>query len=369
MAVFADLGTPRPKVLEKGTTLVVQMYRNGEELRLGFHDHGTGKVVEQCGPERRVHASYVALLASERFGDLRRWAQTQSMLLRESLVGIDPKHGGIDISGTLAETHDELDVAQLDEFLSVPALSDRSVQVMLIDGPAGIGKTKFIEMIALSRALRYAQSGRPLLLHVQSRGRVLSYLQDLMAFSLQRLRLTVTFDQLPVLARHGLVTLAIDGFDELGDPNGYDLAWGQFNDTIAEVRGQSTVILAGRETFIGLERLKQALPALEQQDVVRSLTLQPPSTQEATRWLRRKGWAQKDVGEISDLLDAGNRRHVMGVFCDAGGLRAESRNGRHSARCRRNHPDRSGVKDGYRRGSAEIRGNGNAETATRTSRP
>ena len=206
----------------------------------------------------------------------------------------------------LAETHVELGVAQLDEDLSAPAPSDRSVQVMLIDGPAGIGKTKFIEMIALSRAQRYAQSGRPLLLHVQSRGRVLSYLQDLMAFSLQRLRLTVTFDQLPVLARHGLVTLAIDGFDELGDPNGYDLAWGQFNDTIAQVRGQSTVILAGRETFIGLERLKRALPALEQQDIVRSLTLQPPSTKGATRWLRRKGWPQRDVGEVSGLLDAGS---------------------------------------------------------------
>ena len=306
MAVFADLGTPRPKVLEKGTTLIVQMYRNGNELRLGFHDHGAGKVVEQYGRERRVHASYVALLASERFGDLRRWAQTQSMLLRESLVGIDPKHGGIEISGTLAETDDELDVSQLDEFLSVPVSSDSSVQVMLLDGPAGIGKTKFIEMIALSRALHYAQSGRPLLLHVQSRGRVLSYLQDLMAFSLQRLRLMVTFDQLPVLARHGLVTLAIDGFDELGDPNGYDLAWGQFNDTLTQVRGQSTVILAGRETFIGLERLKQALPALEQQDTVRSLTLQPPSTRVATRWLRRKGWAQKDIAEISGLLDAGS---------------------------------------------------------------
>ena len=305
MAVFADLGTPRPKIQEKGTMLVVQMHRNGEEVRLGFHDRGAGKVVEQCDGERRVHASYAALLASERFGDLRRWARTQSMLLRESLEGIDPDQGGIEIVGTLAETYDELGVAQLDDLLSAPGL-DGSVQVLLIDGPAGIGKTKFIEMIALSRAIHYARSGRPLLLHVQSRGRVLSHLQDLMAFSLQRLRLTVTYDQLPVLARHGLVTLTIDGFDELGDPSGYDLAWGQFNDTIAQVRGHSTIVLAGRETFIGVERLKQALPALEQQDTVRSLTLQPPSTKEAMRWLGRKGWAKKEVGDISGLLDAGS---------------------------------------------------------------
>ena len=46
---------------------------------------------------------------------------------------------------------------------------------------------------------------------------MLTFLQDLIAFSLQRLRLLVTYDQIPVLVRHGLVTLSIDGFDELGD--------------------------------------------------------------------------------------------------------------------------------------------------------
>ena len=60
----------------------------------------------------------------------------------------------------------------------------------------------------------------------------MTFLQDLIAFSLQTLRLNVTYDQVPVLARHGLVSIAIDGFDELGDPNGYDLAWGQVNDLI-----------------------------------------------------------------------------------------------------------------------------------------
>jgi hypothetical protein len=80
---------------------------------------------------------------------------------------------------------------------------------------------------------------------------MLQNITDLMAFSLQTLRLSVTYDQVPVLVRHGLVTLAIDGFDELGDPNGYDLAWAQVNDLVVEARGQGQIILAGRETFIG----------------------------------------------------------------------------------------------------------------------
>ena len=72
----------------------------------------------------------------------------------------------------------------------------------------------------------------------------------------------MTFDQLPVLVRHGLVTLAIDGFDELGDPNGYDLAWGQVNELVTQIRGKGTLILAGRETFIGRERVSKQITSL-----------------------------------------------------------------------------------------------------------
>ena len=132
-----------------------------------------------------------------------------------------------------AETQ-PLDINALDDHLLPRDCDEPSVRVMLIDGPAGIGKTKLIEFLTASRADRFRTTGRPLVLHVQSRGRVLTFLQDLIAFSLQRLRLEVTFDQLPVLVRHGLVTLAIDGFDELGDPNGYDLAWGQVNEPLAK---------------------------------------------------------------------------------------------------------------------------------------
>ena len=302
MAVFADLGTELPEVRQTGKQLVVTMFRNGEEISLGFHNLGNGKVVERCGTDRRTHASYNALLASERFGDLRRWASTQSMLLRETLAGMEPKTR-INIRGKLAPDHPPLDLQETDDLLSAPAPRD-STKVLLIDGPAGIGKTKFIEMIALARAQTYTKSRRPLVLHVQSRGRVLSHLLDLMAFSLQRLRRSVTFDQLPILARHGLVTLAIDGFDELGDPNGYDLAWGQVNEMISQLRGQGTLILAGRETFIGLNRLQDALTELRQNDIVDGLTLQPPSTEEAERWLRgQKSWRKKDIKDISGLLE------------------------------------------------------------------
>ena len=179
----------------------------------------------------------------------------------------------------------------------------------MIDGPAGIGKTKFIELLALERARHFTSRQRPLVLHVQSRGRVLTFLQDLIAFSLQTLRLRVTYDQLPILVRHGLVSLAIDGFDELGDPNGYDLAWGQVNNLVDEVRGQGTLILAGRETFIGRERLMGSIKTLSaERDVIDVLSLKPPAPDVAKKWLKEseKGWSGEDLVAVEELFEPGS---------------------------------------------------------------
>lgn len=299
MMVFADLGTDGARGKQTAEGFEVSLFRGGDELEVVSADGGTAKVVERCGSEK-THASYRALLASERFGDLRSWAATQAKLLRETMEEIEAL---IRVEGTVAGRDDKLTADGLDDFLWSAELGEDSVQVMLIDGPAGIGKTKFIERLALARAAAYGRLRHPLVLHVQSRGRVLSYLQDLIAFSLQSLRLSVTFDQLPILARHGLVALAIDGFDELGDPNGYELAWSQLNETISEIRGAATLILAGRETFFGLDRLKKALPELGDRDIVHGLTLQPPSPKEAERWLGKRGWAKAHVERTRELLD------------------------------------------------------------------
>ena len=128
--------------------------------------------------------------------------------------------------------------------------------------------------------------------------------QDLIAFSLQRLRLNLTFDQLPVLVRHGLVILAIDGFDELADPNGYELAWSQVGDLVDQVRGRGTLILAGRETFIGQERIRASITSLRPTDNVQALTLRPPAPEDARDWLRAKRGHEPELPE--ELFEFGS---------------------------------------------------------------
>ena len=305
LAVFSDLGTDPPRVMSHGDRVMVRMVRGGDELQIEFPDRGDRRVIEHPpnGAPPRPHASYKALLASEAFSNLGLWANHQKTVLKDTLKGVDAR---IRVVGVMPGETQPLDINALDDHLVPRDCDEPSVRVMLIDGPAGIGKTKFIELLAASRADRFRTTGRPLVLHVQSRGRVLTFLQDLIAFSLQRLRLQVAFDQLPVLVRHGLVTLAIDGFDELGDPNGYDLAWAQVNEIVSQIRGKGTLVLAGRETFIGPERISKTITSLGRHDALDALSLLPPDPTEAKRWLRTRGWSENDIESADALFDPGS---------------------------------------------------------------
>ena len=285
LAPFADLGTDRPQAASSGARFLIKMIRDGEELELRF-DKRTGKVTERSSDvgRTRSYSSYRSLLASERFGNLRQWTNNQKRSLQK--VQSDYNHR-IRVTGLLSSDGRALDVDGFHTYLIAQDHGEeQSTRIVLIDGPAGIGKTTFIEFLAWSRADGYFTKQHPLVLHVKSRGRILTYIQDLIAFSLQRLRLNLTFDQLPVLVRHGLVVLAIDGFDELADPNGYELAWSQVGELVEQVRGNGTLILAGRETFIGQERIRKSIKSLRSTDDVQALTLRPPVPTDARNWLQ-----------------------------------------------------------------------------------
>lgn len=299
---FADLGATPPILISGGDKWVVEITRNGASLRLTFSTSDGSILVRGPNEFERKYSSFKSLLASETFCDLRRWADTQVHLLAQS---IDPD-SSLPVKGILSTHAGEFGVEDIDLHLArEDNHSAINAWILLINGPAGIGKTHFIESLAFRRAQHFKTTGAPLILHVQSRGRNLSFIQDLMAFSLQSLRLTVTYDQVPVLVRHKLVSLAIDGFDELGDPNGYDLAWAQVNDLIGQTKGGAPLLLAGRETFLGGERLFHDVKVLNSAtDSVETLSLLPPAPNTAKAWLRNHGWNQGDIDNYEELFEA-----------------------------------------------------------------
>ena len=306
LSPFADIGTNQPKISARSTDLTVQMTRDGRSMKLVV-DPSTGKVqLTKAGYPSRNFASFATLLASDDFANLRRWADSQAEVL---------KHEAVDVKRLLpinGKTHkgDRVDgVEQINALIGTELRGVDAAEVLLIDGPAGIGKTNLVEHLALTRASSYRTSPKALLLHVKSRGRVLSNLQDLMAFSLQTIRSNTTYDQVPVLAKHGLVIVAIDGFDELGDPNGYELAWAQVNDLIFSIRGKGAVLLSGRDTFLGRARLFRDVQSLRLNiDVVTGVTLDSPSADQAKAWLRSRNWTDVhfQTPAISALLEDGS---------------------------------------------------------------
>ena len=259
LSPFADLGTEPPRSNGKDDAHVVRLVRNGAKLTLAFRSDG--RVIEESEGTERTHLTFRALLASSTFANLGRWADSQRVLLRKRV-----EEETIPIVGSIAGSDDlNGDVTFLDGYLSQAweqSPKPRSL-IVLVDGPAGIGKTTLIRSLAFRRSEDYRLQQRPLILHVESRGRMLRNITDLMAFSLQTLRLAVTYDQVPILVKHGLITLAVDGFDELGDPNGYELAWAQVNDLVQSSRGAGTLLFAGRETFISKDRMLNALTAID----------------------------------------------------------------------------------------------------------
>ena len=300
---FNDIGSSPIRVGETALKFTVSMTKDSLPLKLSI-TRDTGKIKCTWGTKRdQLFGSFQALLSSDVFANLRRWADAQRDLLRREEVSktiLLPVHGS---------THDGSRLESVEEIDTLTGSREKphdATEVLLIDGPAGIGKTSLIEQLALRRAESYKQSQKPLILHVKSRGRVLSNLQDLMAFSLQTIRSHITYDQIPVIAKHGLVIIAIDGFDELADPNGYEMAWAQLGELVTFVRGKGTLILAGRDTFLGRSRLLSDVKALrEGVDLVHCLTLYPPTPDQAKEWLLRHQWrdADFDIPSISVLLE------------------------------------------------------------------
>lgn len=300
-APFVDIGESAPKVTEQKGKILVRFTRDGRELKIEI-DPASGQLKIHVGRGAgKPFPSVAHLLASEQFANLRRWADVQS----ESLSAAIEKRM-LPINGRTHEGASVASAQEVDRLLGTSQRRPDAAEVLLIDGPAGIGKTSLITRLAFERATAYKQTPTPLILHIKSRGRVLSNLDDLMAFSLQSIRSSVTYDQVPVLVRHGLIIAAIDGFDELGDPNGYDTAWAQLSELISFVRGLGTLILAGRDTFISRARLLKDVNSLrEETDIVNCLTLEAPTAEQAREWLLGHGWTNDTLASpsISVLFD------------------------------------------------------------------
>lgn len=300
LAPFADLGYPPAVLSQTADDAVFRLVRGGIPSKITINIKSS-TVTDEREQKKDVYPSFKAFLACNRLGALASLATNQRVLYKPK--PLMPVPGRLDVHPRAREAGSASDLAS--KFLSEGGTKAKNTRILLIEGPAGIGKSRLIEEEVTQRAHNYVPLGRPPIIHVESRGRLLAFINEVVAFTLQRLRWDVTYEQVPVLCRHGLVIIAIDGFDELGDPNGYENAWAQLRDFIESIRG-GTIILAGRETFIGRDRLLRAVPMLASDEYqVGVLQLEPLRISDAKEWLVKHSWSEERIEQFG-LLEEGS---------------------------------------------------------------
>lgn len=306
LSLFADLGS-EPKAGSDGNFYTIKFTQNAIPIEIKVAKDNSS-VVESRGGSKRTYPSYRALLASSGFGNIKRLADAQRAFIKQEAPYIESKSSHLPIVGALS-IHGKSDgqtgtlVEKIDKWLSQANESGsvgKNIHALVVDGPAGIGKTHLIRLLAFERNEGYGAGSPAPILHVQSRGRKLTTLNDVLAGTLQALRLTLTFDQVPVMVRHGLLLVAIDGFDELADPHGYETAWGSLRDFVEELDGRGLIILAGRDTFINAESIRRSVALLDSDNTI-AAHLRPLHPQEARDWLMAKRWAAPRVDQLESL--------------------------------------------------------------------
>ncbi|MFG1301130.1 ATP-binding protein [Xanthobacter sp. V3C-3] len=308
LAPFADLGT---SIAIDGDRFLLT--RNGSRIQI--ERQGSGYAVTTSDGDIQCYANASAVLSDAEFADLRRIAKNQTVLLSPERIEGRPVPVKSQIQSIVGScsifSTDEDPWTELSLWLSKQQQSQSpdGTDLLLIDGPAGVGKTTIVREAALLRAERYDGSV-PLILQIASRGRVLQNISDLIAFALQDVRSNLTINQLLSLMRHGMIILAIDGFDELSDPNGFETAWSGLNNIIGGVRGRAAFILAGRETFVSTDLIQRQLKSFDgTRDRLAALSIGDPDPSAARDWLlRQKGWSRELLsGEfVEPIFDEGS---------------------------------------------------------------
>ena len=296
LQLFADPFEEFKSSLNENGGWTAELIRTGDLL--GFRREPNGAIRALSGTQRRSYRSLKALLVSEIFANLQRLASAQLHLSRALA---DPNTGELKrflpSAGEIEYGDGASEPLTFDRISEILARTEDKLRVFVLDGVAGVGKTYLIERIVRERAASESiRNGNPLLLHVESRGKVLTSLHDRIAGTLSSLRASFFEEELKPLIRRGAVQLAIDGFDELSDSRGYDRAWGALRDFIRELRGKGTCILAGRDTMLDRRTVLDGLDNTISEDSLVFLRLKHPPANEVRIWMSSNpDWAGQDA--------------------------------------------------------------------------
>lgn len=318
---FADPATD-VEVVEGLNTFRAKLTRDGSDLTV-MVERETGKVAVNVNSNKvpRSFVSFRSLLASDLFASVKSMAENQRRMLASTTenIFIEPE-GQVDGSPLSQKAFEHA------SYLKPIDVSSPPITLMLIDGPAGVGKTSLITRLVAARAVNYGRdANEPVILHVANRGRRLASLDDLVALSIQLIRARFTYDQVPALLRNGVIQIAIDGFDELVDADGYADAWSVLKEFLNEVDRGGPILLAGRDTFFDLSGFREKLGKIGARTTISHVRLSAITPKAAREWLIKRGWPEGDLktDEAQDLLKENSyalRPYFLSEIAELGGM-------------------------------------------------
>ena len=270
--------------------------RKGEEISIQRESNEA--IRKLAGPGQTKYRNFKGLLVSETFAYLERLASAQK---HRTMNLVDPDTGDLKeflpVAGEIRWSNGLDEPLTFDLVCDVLERPEDRLRVLVIDGSAGVGKSHLIERIVRRRAEPVSyKSGKPLLLHIESRGKVLTSLNDRIAGTLSDLRASFFVEELKPLVRRGAVQLAIDGFDELSDSRGYVRAWGALRDFIRDLEGKGTCMLAGRDTMLDPATVREGLGNTVGDDDIVFLRIQDPPANGVRVWLsNHEKWRNQKV--------------------------------------------------------------------------
>lgn len=294
--IFGPFSDPATElsIQESNDCYLIEMFKDGSQKQYSLNKKT--EFIKSLSTKLN-YPNINSLLASSEFADLKGMAATQSRMLAEigSSPFLTPNFSSPEMEGIF---HDNGDLRKL-----LKARSSTKTSIVLLDGPAGIGKTRFLQHLTVERAQSYLNScGSPPILYIGSRGAKLSNLRAELASATQQLRASFTFDQVPILVSRGLLDIAIDGFDELVDADGYHDAWHALQSFLSEIAGLGVCILAGRDTFFDQQGFSERLEASKGTIDLTQLHLLLAEPRQALLWLKKHGWTEDSLEEIESIL-------------------------------------------------------------------
>lgn len=264
LASFCDLGTELISQEYPGH-LEFSVTRNAANIE--------GRIQGQRGDSALVHLddapeplAYADFLASERMGNLRRLA-TQTTLLegvykRRSRRELTNRRATIILYECFVPQQLRIEAhpsgaTGLDALRGLVAAADGHVgtRIVFLAAQAGQGKSSLLDVFTIEQAHRFLNgSDDRLCLYVDAQGRGLARLDEAIARQLNDLQFMLSYSAIVSLVREGLITLIVDGFDELiGNRGTYDDAFGSLSNFIEVLGGRGTIVAATRSSYFTQE--------------------------------------------------------------------------------------------------------------------